>query len=79
MTNAMKNPQDPITVEEMQEAIEQFMPLFNLVFKEMPEGSTTEDTLKTMEACVKLGHQLRRKKKTTAPFGFNKAEESEDK
>ena len=65
-------PMDPLTLEEMQAAVEKFMPLFNLVHEQMPKGSTTEETLKVMEACAKLGHQLRKEKRMANPFGFNK-------
>ena len=41
---------DPLTVEEVTEASDIFFPLFNIVNDRMPEGSTTEDTLKIMEA-----------------------------
>ena len=41
----------------------------------MPEGSTTEDTLKIMESVAKLGHKFRADKKDkekALKFGFNK-------
>lgn len=66
---------DPLTKEEMEEAAQQFFPLFNVVSTRMPEGSTIEDTLKVMESVAKLGHKARAKKKNTGPFGFNKSDD----
>ena len=42
-------PGDPLTIEEMTESAELFFPRFNIVRERMPDGSTTEDTLKVME------------------------------
>ena len=67
---------DPLTKEEMEDAAQQFFPLFNVVLSRMPEGATIEDTLKVMETVAKLGHKTRAKKKESAgPFGFNKADD----
>ena len=66
---------DPLSVEEMTEAAETFFPLFTVIHSRMPEGSTTEDTLKVMESVAKLGHKNRADKKEEAKkekFGFNK-------
>ena len=41
----------------------------------MPDGSTTEDTLKVMESVAKLGHKQRADKlldEKSLAFGFNK-------
>ena len=65
-------PSDPLTKEEMEDAAQQFFPLFNVVHTRMPDGSTIEDTLKVMETVSKLGHKTRAKNKNTGPFGFNK-------
>ena len=54
---------DPLSVEEMTEAAETFFPLFNVIHSRMPDGSTTEDTLKVMESVAKLGHKNRADKK----------------
>ena len=54
---------DPITQEEMQEATDVFFPLLRVVQKEMPEGASTEDTLKVMEHITTLAHRLRKQKK----------------
>lgn len=54
---------DPITQEEMQEASDVFFPLLRVVQKEMPEGASTEDTLKVMEHVTTLAHRLRKQKK----------------
>ena len=67
---------DPLTKEEMEDAAQQFFPLFNVVLSRMPEGATIEDTLKVMETVAKLGHKTRAKnKESTGPFGFNKADD----
>ena len=70
---------DPLTKEEMQQAAEIFFPLFNVIHSRMPDNSTTEDTLKVMEAVAKLGHKKRADKKDSAgPFGFNKDKEDNE-
>ena len=79
MTTPKKN--DPLTIEEMTEAAEIFMPLFNVVHLRMPQGSTTEDTLKVMESVAKLGHKNRadkRDKEKSIAFGFNKDDKTEE-
>ena len=71
----MKNPTktDPLTVEEMTAAAEEFFPLFQVIHSRMPDGATPEDTLKVMETVAKLGHKRRAEKKVAAKnFGFNK-------
>jgi hypothetical protein len=63
----------PLTPEEVAEAVDQFFPLFDIVHRNMPEGSNTEDTLKVMETVCTLAHKLRaEKEEQAAPFGFNK-------
>lgn len=72
---------DPLTVEEVTEASDIFFPLFNIVNDRMPEGSTTEDTLKIMEAIAKLGHKNRADKaakEKELKFGFNKEGKTDD-
>ena len=72
-------PTDPLTKEEMQQAAEIFFPLFNVIHSRTPDNSTTEDTLKVMEAVAKLGHKQRTdKKNSTGPFGFNKDKEDNE-
>ena len=66
---------DPLTHEEVAEAADIFFPLFNEVHSRMPEGSTTEDTLRVMESVAKLGHKQRADKlleEKSIAFGFNK-------
>ena len=73
MTTPKKS--DPLTLEEVTDAANIFFPLFNEVHSRMPEGSTTEDTLKVMEAVAKLGHKQRADKllkDKSLSFGFNK-------
>lgn len=63
----------PLTTDEVQEAADQFFPLFKVVLTAMPNGSSTEDALKVMETVCKLAHKLRSEKEEShAPFGFNK-------
>ena len=72
MTTPKKN--DPLTVEEMTEAADIFMPLYQVVAKQLPEA-TVEDVLKIMESVAKLGHKRRQDKRLeeqTLKFGFNK-------
>ena len=66
---------DPLTHEEVAEAADIFFPLFNEVHSRMPDGSTTEDTLRVMESVAKLGHKTRADKlleEKSIAFGFNK-------
>ena len=77
MTTPKKS--DPLTLEEVTDAANIFFPLFNEVHSRMPEGSTTEDTLKVMEAVAKLGHKTRGEKllkEKEMKFGFNKDADS---
>ena len=74
----MPNKNDPLTTEEMTEAAEVFMPLFDVVFSRMPEGTKVEDCLKVMESVAKLGHKQRADKadeEKKLKFGFNKTQE----
>ncbi len=47
----------------MEEASSVFFPLLRVVQNEMPEGASTEDTLKVMEHVATLAHRLRKQKK----------------
>ena len=47
----------------------------------MPDGATTEDTLKVMESIAKLGHKTRADellKEKSIEFGFNKKEDADE-
>ena len=71
---------EPLTPEEVKAASDQFFPLFDIVYSQMPEDATITDTLDVMESVCKLAHQCRdRGSVAHAPFGFNKkdGEESE--
>ena len=73
MNTPKKN--DPLTLEEITSAADTFFPLFEVVHSRMPDGSTTEDTLKVMESVAKLGHKQRADKllnEKSMSFGFNK-------
>ena len=68
------NKNEPLTVEEMTEAAEIFMPLYQVVASQLPKA-TVEDVLKVMESVAKLGHKRRQDKRLeeqTMKFGFNK-------
>ena len=72
---------DPLTVEELTKAADTFFPLFNVVHSRMPDGATTEDTLKVMESVAKLGHKNRADKKEEEKklkFGFNRDNKEEE-
>ena len=66
----------PLTPAEVKDAADQFFPLFDIVHRNMPEGSSTEDTLKVMESVCKLAHQMRAMEEGDGPFGFNKPEQN---
>ena len=77
----MPKKNDPLTLEEIKEASDIFFPLFLEVHSRMPDGSTTEDTLKVMESIAKLGHKNRADKadkEKELKFGFNKEEETDN-
>ena len=77
----MPKKNDPLTVEEMNEAADTFFPLLNVVHSRMPDGSSIEDCLKVMETVAKLGHKNRRDKadkEKSLKFGFNKDKEDDD-
>jgi hypothetical protein len=64
---------DPLSPEEVQAASDRFFPLFDIIFRNMPEGSKTEDCLKVMESVCSLAHKMRlEEEEGVAPFGFNK-------
>ena len=78
MTTPKKN--DPLTVEEMTEAADIFMPLYRVVADQLPKA-TVEDVLKVMESVAKLGHKRRADKlldEKSIEFGFNKKEDADE-
>ena len=78
MTMPKKN--DPLTVEEMTDAADTFMPLYHVVADQLPKA-TVEDVLKIMESVAKLAHKRRADKlleEKSVQFGFNKKEDDED-
>ena len=80
MTTSTPKKGDPLTHEEVVEAADIFFPLFNDVHSRMPGGSTTEGTLKVMEALAKLGHKQRADRlleEKSLAFGFNKDDADE--
>ena len=70
----------PLTLEEVQEATDIFMPLFEEVYERLrcvQSNPSIEDTLKVMEHVCKLAQQQRVQTKLDR-FGFNKGEEDGD-
>ena len=77
----MPKKNDPLTLKEVTEAAEIFMPLFDAVYSRMPEGTRVEDCLKVMEAVAKLGHKKRAddaEEEKNLKFGFNKKTEDDN-
>jgi hypothetical protein len=77
----MPKKSDPLTLEEVTEAADIFMPLFDAVYSRMPEGAKVEDCLSVMESVAKLGHKLRADKadeEKKLKFGFNKTTEEKN-
>ena len=76
----MPKKNDPLTVEEMTEAADIFMPLYRVVADQLPKA-TVEDVLKVMESVAKLGHKRRADKlleEKSIAFGFNKDKEDDE-
>ena len=72
----------PLTLEEVQEATDIFMPLFEEVYERLRiagvgRAPSIEDTLKVMEQVCKLAQQQRVQTKLDR-FGFNKEQEDGD-
>jgi len=60
--------------EEVQEAVDVFFPLFDIVASRMPPSASVEDTIKIMESVCTLAMKLRatKKEEEAEKFGFNK-------
>lgn len=73
---------DPLTVTEVQEATDEFFPLFDIVNAAMQlRNGSVEDTLKVMESIAKLAHKRRADKiedEKNLKFGFCKVKDNED-
>ena len=78
----MPKKNDPLTVTEVQEATDEFFPLFDIVNAAMQRrNGSVEDTLKVMESVAKLGHKRRADKadeEKKLKFGFNKIKDDEN-
>ena len=78
----MPKKNDPLTVAEVQEATDEFFPLFDIVNAAMQRrNGSVEDTLKVMESVAKLGHKRRADKadeEKKLKFGFNKSKDEEN-
>ena len=66
-----------LTLEDYQKAGETFWPKYWYIAKELGEGAKAEDILKVMEAIGGVALRLSLEEKT-APFGFNKKDQSAD-
>jgi len=68
----------PLSTEEIREAADLFFESFAVIHTGMPEGSTTEDTLKVLEYVAKLAIKMRidREREKLSRFGFSKKEEA---
>ena len=67
----------PLTPAEISEAADMFFECLGIVRDGMPEGSTTEETLKVMDHVAKLASKLRsdrQRDKITEKFGFSKTQ-----
>ena len=67
----------PLTPAEISEAADMFFECLGIVRQGMPEGSTTEETLKVMDHVAKLASKLRsdrQRDKITEKFGFSKTQ-----
>ena len=70
----------PLTLEEVQEAADIFLPLYEEVYQRLrciQSNPSIEDTLKVMEQICKLAQQ-QRSQATLDRFGFNKEKEDGD-
>jgi len=70
----------PLTLEEVQEAADIFLPLYEEVYQRLRcvhQNPSLEDTLKVMEHVCKLAQQQRVQTKLDR-FGFNKEKENGD-
>ena len=70
----------PLTLEEVQEAADIFLPLYEEVYQRLRcvhQNPSLEDTLKVMEHVCKLAQQQRVQTKLDR-FGFNKEQEDGD-
>ncbi len=78
----MPKKNDPLTVSEVQEATDEFFPLFDIVNAAMQQrNGSVEDTLKVMESVAKLGHKRRADKadeEKKLKFGFNKTKDTDN-
>jgi hypothetical protein len=64
----------PLSKEEVQEAADLFFESFAIIRTGMPDGSTTEDTLKVLEYVAKLAIKMRidREREKLSSFGYMK-------
>jgi len=64
----------PLSTDEIRKAADLFFESFSVVRNGMPDGSTTEDTLKVMEYVAKLATQMRsdKEREKLDKFGFSK-------
>ena len=66
-----------LTVEDYQNAGDEFWPKHWYIAKELGEGATPEDILKVMETIGGIALKKKLEDKLSGPFGFNKKKEEE--
>lgn len=66
-----------LTVEDYQNAGDEFWPKYWYIAKELGEGATPEDILKVMETIGGIAMKKKIEDKLSGPFGFNKKKEEE--
>lgn len=66
-----------LTVEDYQNAGDEFWPKYWYIAKELGEGATPEDILKVMETIGGIALKKKLEDKLSGPFGFNKKKEEE--
>ena len=66
-----------LTVEDYQNAGDEFWPKYWYIAKELGERATPEDILKVMETIGGIALKKKLEDKLSGPFGFNKKKEEE--
>ena len=66
----------PITLEEIKELSDKWVPIFNEVHSRLPEGATVEETLQVMESLSKLaGAEIAAKERDDSKFFYYRGPE----
>ena len=67
-----------LTVEDYQNAGDEFWPKYWYISKELGEDAKVEDILKVMETIGGIAMKKKIEDKLAGPFGFNKKKEEEE-